>query len=73
MCRSWCRWRGPQAWPALARARERLLATELFEAHELDFAALAAAAPSVTVLQPAAREAGVSAQLPVRRAAAEST
>ena len=57
----------PMAWAAgMARARERLLATGLFEAHELDFAALAAAAPGVTVLQPQGKRVG--AQLPVRRA-----
>ena len=50
---------------SMACARERLLVTGLFEACELDFAAMAAAASGVTVLQPQGKRVG--AQLPVPR------
>ena len=53
----------PLAWAAgMARARARLSATGLFEARELDFAALAASGEGITMLQP--RGVRVGAQLP---------
>ena len=54
----------PQAWAAgMGRARARLAATQLFEAKELDFMALAANKElGITVLKPDGKRVG--AQLP---------
>ena len=55
----------PQAWATgMARARTRLAATPtgLFDATELDFAALTASADGITALKPSGKRVG--AQLP---------
>jgi predicted nicotinamide N-methyase len=53
----------PLAWSAgMARARARFQATELFDAKELDFAALAALPEGISVMQPQGKRVG--AQLP---------